>query len=185
MVAQQVAEAYRAYLGLSLDDLNGPIAALQERLHASDSPDDYKRLADCFSLSVKSRRRQGIAIGPETVVALPAWKLYSITGAWRQAVDSGQGVVDILVNAGRMQQALDILERQLLPTAETYNLPELIFGLRSHRAVTLAYTSDIPAALAEIDSLSGYEPTPEQAADFCRQKAIIEALAARQRPPAR
>ncbi|MFJ2559938.1 MULTISPECIES: dsDNA nuclease domain-containing protein [unclassified Streptomyces] len=185
VVAQQVAEAYRAYLGLSLDDLDGPIAALQERLHASDSPDDYKRLADCFSLSVKSRRRQGVASGPETVVAIPAWKLYSITGAWRQAVDSGQEVVDILVNAGRMQQALNILERQLLPMAETHNLPELIFGLRSHRAVTLAYTSDIPAALAEIDSLSGYEPTPEQAADFCRQKAIIEALAARQRPPAR
>ncbi|MEU8295625.1 dsDNA nuclease domain-containing protein [Streptomyces pseudogriseolus] len=183
VVALKVAEAYRVHLGLTLDELDGPTARLQERLHASDSPDDFKRLADCFSLSVKSRRRQGMVSGPRTVAALAATKLYLITGTWRQAVDSGQEVVDILVNGGRMQQALNILERQLLPVAEEYNLSELMFGLRSQRAIVLAHTGDTATALAEIDNLSGYDPTPEQAADLRRQKAAIEALAARQQQP--
>jgi tetratricopeptide (TPR) repeat protein len=185
VVASQVADAYRAYLGLSLAELNGPTAGLQERMHASDSPDDFKRLADGYSLSVKARRRQGIVSGPRTVAAVPATKLYLITGAWRQAVDSGQEVVDILLNTGQVQQALNILERQLLPVAQEYNLPDLMIGLRSHHAIALAHAGDATAALAEIDSLSGYEPTPDQAADIRRQRALIEALAARQPPRTR
>ncbi|MFM9452442.1 dsDNA nuclease domain-containing protein [Streptomyces europaeiscabiei] len=179
VVASQAADGYRAYLGLSLDELSGPTSALQERLYDSDSPDDFKRLADCFSLSVRARRRQGVVSGPRTVAAVPATKLYLITGAWRQAVDSGQEVVDILMNTGKVQQALNILERQLLPIAQEYNLPDLMIGLRSHHAIVLAHAGDVTAALAEIDSLSGYEPTPDQAADIRRQKALIKAIAAR------
>ncbi|MGW1290556.1 hypothetical protein ACWD4N_45020, partial [Streptomyces sp. NPDC002586] len=182
VMALQAADAYRAHLGLSADALNGPTTGLQRRLHASDSPDDYKRLADGYALSVKARRKQGITSGPRTVAALPATKLYLITGAWRQAVDSGQEVVDILMNAGQVQQALNILERQLLPVAEEYKLHDLVIGLRSQHAIVLAHAGDVIAALAEINGLSGYEPTPEQAADIRRQKAIIEALAARQQP---
>jgi hypothetical protein len=184
VVASQAADAYRAHLGLSLDELNGPTPALQERLYANESPDDFKRLADCYSLSVRCRRRQGVVSGPRTVAALPATKLYLITGSWRQAVDSGQEVVDILLNTGKAQQALNILERQLLPVAQEYNLPDLMIGLRSHHAVTLAHAGDVTAALGEIDSLSGYEPTPDEAADIRRQRAIIKALAARQKPGA-
>ncbi|WP_331752773.1 ATP-binding protein (plasmid) [Streptomyces sp. NBC_00637] len=183
VVASQAADAYRGHLGLSLDELNGPTPALQERLYASESPDDFKRLADCYSLSVRCRRRQGIVSGPQTVAAVPAAKLYLISGAWRQAVDSGQEVVDILLNTGKAQQALNILERQLLPVAQEYNLPDLMIGLRSHHAIVLAHAGDVTAALAEIDSLSGYEPTPDQAADIRRQRAIIQGLAARQKPP--
>jgi tetratricopeptide (TPR) repeat protein len=184
VAASQAADAYRAHLGLSLDELNGPTPSLQERLYDSDSPDDFKRLADCFSLSVRARRRQGVGSGPRTVAAVPATKLYLITGSWRQAVDSGQEVVDILMNTGKVQQALNILERQLLPIAQEYNLPDLMIGLRSHHAIVLAHAGDVTAALAEIDSLSGYEPTPVQAADIRRQKALIKAIAARQKPGA-
>ncbi|MFF4429775.1 dsDNA nuclease domain-containing protein [Streptomyces sp. NPDC001513] len=185
VLATKGAAAYCEHLGLDFDDLHGPTADLQQRFRTSDSPDEYKRLADCFSLSVKARRRQGVVSGPMTMAAIPAMKLYSVTGAWLQFVDSGQEVVDILVNAGSMQQALSILERELLPVAREYNLSELMIGLRSHRAVILAHMGDIAAALAEIDGLASYEPSPGQASDISRQKAIIEALAAQQPPSAR
>lgn len=180
VLAAKSADDYCEHLGLDVDNLYGPTADLQQWFHASDSPEEYKRLADCFSLSVRARRRQGIVSGPMTMAAIPAMNLYSLTGSWLQAVDSGQEVVDILVNAGSMQKALNILERQLLPVAQEYNLSEMMIGLRSHRAVILAHTGDIAAARAEIDGLSSYEPSPQQASDIRRQKDIIESLAAQQ-----
>ncbi|MFJ2561224.1 MULTISPECIES: hypothetical protein [unclassified Streptomyces] len=73
-----------------------------------------------------------------------------------------------------------MIDRQLLPITQAYNLPELIVGLRSHRAVVLARTGDIAAARTEISSLTRYEFTPAQAADIREQASIIEELAAQQ-----
>ncbi|BCL20520.1 hypothetical protein GCM10017668_23630 [Streptomyces tuirus] len=179
VVATRLAADYCAYLGLSPSELTGPIIGLEARVGSSEDPDDYKRLADCLSLSVRARRSQGVVSGPETLSAIPAMHLYQLTGCWRQAVDSGQEVVDILMNAGDMQQALSILNR-LLAMAKEFNLQEMMVGLRSQRAVVLAWLGDIAAARAEIGSLSGYEATPDQAADIRRQKSIIESLAAQQ-----
>jgi hypothetical protein len=44
-VAEKAADAYRVHLGLSFDELDGPTGGLQERLHASDSPCDWRSAA--------------------------------------------------------------------------------------------------------------------------------------------
>ncbi|WP_147945447.1 hypothetical protein [Microbispora sp. CSR-4] len=107
--------------------------------------------------------------------------LFLVTGAWRSAVDSGQDVVETLMRVNEPHKALNLLDRQLLPVAEQCNLPDLIVGLRSQRAVVLAYTGDIMAARAEINNLRLYEATPEQADDIRHQTYIIEHLS-RYRP---
>jgi hypothetical protein len=65
----------------------------------------------------------------------------------------------------------------------TYDPPELIAGLRSQRAVALAYAGDIAAARAEISSLAQYETTLDQADDIRHQTRLIEQLAVRRTPP--
>jgi len=143
----------------------------------SETPDDYKRLADCFAMHVKCCRQLKLDYGS---AAFPAMKLYMVSGAWRSAVDLGQDVVETLLRVNEAQAALSLIDQQLLPIAQAYNLPELIVGLRSHRAVVLARTGDIAAARAEISSLTRYEPTPAQADDIREQASIIEELAAQQ-----
>lgn len=175
--ALELADAYCVHLGLDLADLHGPIEALQQTCLNSETPDDYKRLADCFAMHVKCCRQLKLDYGS---AAFPAMKLYMITGAWRSAVDLGQDVVETLLRFDEAQAALGLIDRQLLPITQAYNLPELIIGLRSHRAVILARTGDIAAARAEISSLTRYEPTPAQADDIREQASIIEELAAQQ-----
>ncbi len=175
--ALELADAYCDHLGLAAADLHRPIEALQQACSDSETPDDYKRLADCFAMHVKCCRQLKLDYGS---AALPAMKLYMITGAWRSAVDLGQDVVETLLRFDETQAALSLIDRQLLPITQAYNLPELIVGLRSHRAVVLARTGDIAAARAEISSLTQYEPTPAQADDIREQASIIEELAAQQ-----
>lgn len=110
-------------------------------------------------------------------MAFPAMKLYLFTAAWRSAIDLGQDVVESLMRAGETRAALDLIDRQLVPVAEDYNLPEDVIGLRSQRAVVLAYLGDIAAARAELDSLDHYEVTPAQAYDIQHQRRIVERLA--------
>lgn len=179
VLAAEVASDYCAHLGLTPGELSGPLDLLRARVGGSEDPDDYKRLADCLSPSVRARRRQGAVSGPETLPAIPAMRLYQLTGCWRQAIDSGQEVVDILVSTGDGQQALSVLDG-LLTWAQDFNLPEMVVGLRSQRAVVLAWLGDIAAARAESNLLSGCEATPDQAADMRSQKSRIEALAAQQ-----
>ncbi|MEU8787086.1 hypothetical protein [Streptomyces sp. NPDC048637] len=143
----------------------------------SETPDDYKRLADCFAMHVKCCRQLKLDYGS---AAFPAMKLYMAAGAWRSAVDLGQDVVETMLRFDEAQAALNLIDRQLLPITQAYNLPELIVGLRSHRAVVLARTGDIAAARTEISSLTRYEFTPAQAADIREQASIIEELAAQQ-----
>lgn len=175
--ALELADAYCDHLGLTPADLHGPIEALQQACLNSETPDDYKRLADCFAMHVKCCRQLKLDYGS---AAFPAMKLYMVAGAWRSAVDLGQDVVQTLLRFDEAQSALSLIDRQLRPIAQAYNLPELIIGLRSHRALVLARTGDIAAARAEISSLTRYEPTPAQADDIREQASIIEELAAQQ-----
>ncbi|MFI6661474.1 hypothetical protein ACIBL8_38835 [Streptomyces sp. NPDC050523] len=108
-------------------------------------------------------------------------RLYLITAAWHSAIDLGQDVVESLRRADETRSALELIDRQLIPVAESCNLPEDMVGLRSQRAVVLAYLGDTAAASAELDSLDRYEVTPEQAYDIQQQRRIVERLA-RQRP---
>ncbi|WP_228031208.1 hypothetical protein [Streptomyces phyllanthi] len=178
--AVELADAYCRHLGLEVDHLVGNTAALQEACERSETPDDFKRLADCFALFVKCCRQLDADYGP---MAFPAMKLYLFTGAWRSAIDLGQDVVESMMRVDETQAALDLIDRQLMPVARDYNLPELFVGLRSQRAVVLACTGDIAAARAEINSLAQYAVTPDQANDIYHQTGIIEALASRPSAP--
>ncbi|MFD7552575.1 ATP-binding protein [Streptomyces sp. NPDC059816] len=175
--ALELADAYCVHLGLDLANLHGPTEALQQACLNSETPEDYKRLADCFAMHVKCCRQLKLDYGS---AAFPAMKLYMAAGAWRSAVDLGQDVVETMLRFDEAQAALNLIDRQLLPITQAYNLPELIVGLRSHRAVVLARTGDIAAARTEISSLTRYEFTPAQAADIREQASIIEELAAQQ-----
>ncbi|MER6145189.1 hypothetical protein ABT174_35075 [Streptomyces sparsogenes] len=173
--AAELADDYRGHLHLENAQLFGDTTALREAFESSETPDDYKRLADCYALFVKSCRKLGIGYGP---VAFPAMKLYLFTAAWRSAVDLGQDAVETLMQVGETRTALDLLDRQLIPVANDYNLPEDIVGLRSQRAVVLAYLGDIAAARAELDALDHYQVTPHQTYDIEHQRRVVERLAA-------
>jgi hypothetical protein len=176
--AAELADDYRHHLYLENTHLFGDTTALRAAFESSETPDDYKRLADCYALFVKSCRKLGVAYG---AVAFPAMKLYLFTAAWRSAIDLGQDAVETLMQVGETRAALDLLDRQLIPVANDYNLPEDIVGLRSQRAVVLAYLGDIAAARAELDTLDHYEVTPDQAYDIQHQRRAVERLAAQ--PP--
>ncbi|WP_328688179.1 hypothetical protein OHA74_52920 [Streptomyces phaeochromogenes] len=102
----------------------------------------------------------------------------SFTAAWRSAMDLGQDAVETLMQVGETRAALDPLDRQLIPVAADYNLPEDAVGLRSQRTVVLAYLGDIAAAHAELDIFDHYEVTPYQACDIHHQRRAVERLAA-------
>ncbi|MFD7461099.1 MULTISPECIES: ATP-binding protein [unclassified Streptomyces] len=172
--AAELADDYRSHLHLENAHLFGDTTALRQAFESSESPDDYKRLADCYALFVKSCRKLGIGYG---LAAFPAMKLYLFTAAWRSAVDLGQDAVETLMQVGETRAALDLLDRQLIPVANDYNLPEDMVGLRSQRAVVLAYLGDIAAARAELDALDHYEVTPDQAYDIQHQRRVVERLA--------
>jgi hypothetical protein len=178
--AAALADDYRRHLHLEIAHLFGDTTVLREAFESSDTPDDFKRLADCFALFVKSCRKLGVGYGP---VAFPAMKLYLLTAAWRSAIDLGQDAVETLMQADETRAALDLLDLQLIPVAKDYNLPDDIVGLRSQRAVVLAYLGDIAAARAELDALDHYEVTPDQAYDIHHQRRVVERLAAQQPTP--
>ncbi|MFB7052029.1 hypothetical protein ACFCXT_02610 [Streptomyces vinaceus] len=177
-VVMEVAESYVEHLALTPEDVfTRPIDQLRVMCHESDHPDDYKRLADCLSTYVLTCRKLGRGSGPW---AIPARRLYTVAGAWRSAIRSGQDVVDTYVEHGQFADALALLDTGLLPIAAQFNLPEMVFGLRSQRAVVLAWSGDVSAARAEMADLSAYEATPDQTLDFQHQVRLIEEIAAQQ-----
>jgi hypothetical protein len=134
-----------------------------------------------FSSYVRACRKLQRDIGPW---AIPAMNLYLATGAWRQAVDSGQDVVDILLfTLGDPPEALRLINELLLPIVAEYNLPDLIVDLRSFRALALSLNGDVAAGRAEISALEPYDVTPDQARDIRHRTQLIEQCAAHQAAP--
>ncbi|WP_181763695.1 ATP-binding protein [Streptomyces albidus (ex Kaewkla and Franco 2022)] len=183
-VVESVKQSYVTHLGLpsdyaqlSVDDLKAHIA------QGNASSDDYKRLADCIAAYVRTCRKMGNLDSGERAWAHPAMKLFLATGAWRQAIDSGQDVVDfILFEVGDPYEALRMINSTLLPITAEYNLPDLIVDLRSFRALVVAFTGDIAAGRMEIRALEAYEMTSDQALDLNGRSQLIEQLAAQQSP---
>ncbi|TYR63220.1 ATP-binding protein [Streptomyces parvus] len=170
LLAMEVALAYMDHLGLEDDDLLTPKAELHAKCVNSDTPDDFKRLADCFGLAVLVYRKLNrMDFAPW---AVRAHKLYAVSGATRSAINSGQDVADVLrlTNPG---EALKILDTLML-AAEEENLQDVIIGLRSQRAEVLARTGDIEGARTEISILSQYDLTNDQAMDIRHQSQLIE-----------
>ncbi|MFI0875227.1 ATP-binding protein [Streptomyces parvus] len=173
LLTMEVAVAYMDHLGLGDDDLLAPHAELHAKCVSSETPDDFKRLADCFGLAVLVLRKLNrIDFGPW---AARAQNLYAASGATRSAINSAQDFADVL-RLTNPCEALKILDRMLL-AAQHENLPDLIIGLRSQRAEILARTGDITGARTEIGILSQYELTFDQAMDIRLQSQLIEEIA--------
>lgn len=178
-IALDLATAYMDHLDLQDDDFAAPIGELHSRCLSHDTPDDFKRLADCFNLVVGVHRKLGsMGFAPW---AVRAHKLYVVTGATRSAINSGQDMADVLRLINPLG-ALEILDRMLL-AAEEENLLDVIIGVRSQRAEVLARTGDVAQARMEIDVLSRYNLTSDQAMDIQYQSGLIDEIADQQ-PPA-
>ncbi|MEV5956811.1 ATP-binding protein [Streptomyces sp. NPDC051987] len=175
-LAVDVARAYLDHLGLEVDDIMAPMNVLHAQCLNHDTPDDFKRLADCFNLVVVVHRKlNSMAFGNWAVWAR---RLYAVSGATRSAINSGQDVADVL-RLTDPAEALKMLDTLRL-AAEEDNLPDMVIGVRSQRALILAHTGDIAGARAEIDVLSRYDLTRNQSEDIRHQSQLIEEIANRQ-----
>ncbi|WP_405639899.1 hypothetical protein [Streptomyces uncialis] len=179
ILAMDVAEAYFDHLELKPGDIVGVgVEELSDRWEQQGLDlDDCKRLADCLALTVRCKRQLDEHHG---LAALHAMKFYHLAGAWRSVVTIGREVVDDFVEIGDLQQALQLLERTLLPLVQLHALDELVIGLRSQRAVVIAHTGDYTAARSELDILQRYDVPPQQAREIENQRALIEHLTTQQ-----
>lgn len=172
-LAAGLTDTYMDHLGLTPPDILLPVEVLHERCVSHATPDDFKRLADCFGLLVKVARKLGrMDFEPW---ALWAFKLYNASGATRSAIDSGQDLADVECwtnPAGALKQ-LD----SLLRAAQENNLLDMIVGIRSQRAFVLALAGDVPGARAEMEALARYDLTPSEIDDIRHQSQLIEEIA--------
>ncbi|MEV7022346.1 hypothetical protein [Kitasatospora sp. NPDC093558] len=170
-----VGTAYFDHLGLEPDDVLGASAAEIRALVAPVDSwlDDCKHVADCLFLYVCCCRHLNRPYG---LAALHAMKFYEVSGAWRSLVTVGQDAVDDLVEAGALEDALELIDRHLLPLTGHFALFGEVIGLRSQRAVLTAWLGDPQAALAQLDALEQYDLTGGQARDIRSQRQLVEAI---------
>ncbi|MFJ9763273.1 AAA family ATPase [Streptomyces erythrochromogenes] len=178
-LAWDAAREFMRQIGLEEEDLTASVDELSDRWASHDSPDDFKRLADCFDLIVVAHRKlESMQFG---LWAMWAMKFYEVSGAPRSAINSGQDVADVL-RLQDPQGALGLLD-QLLQAAENNGLPDMVIGVRSQRAEVLARLGDVSGAREEIALLSRYELTSAQELDLQYQSQLIEEIAKEPRNP--
>ncbi|MGW6521739.1 hypothetical protein [Streptomyces sp. NPDC054962] len=175
-IALNLAKTYMAHLGLQDSDVVGTsVEQLAARLEAADADlDDCKRLADCLALAVRCKRQLNQWFG---LAALHAMKFYQLTQAWRHFVVIGQDIADDFVELGDLQQAMELLDKALMPAAQRQGLGDRLLAVRAQRAVVLAHTGDFTAARTEIESLLCYDVPPSQTQEINDQRDLIEQLA--------
>ncbi|MFE3197855.1 hypothetical protein [Embleya sp. NPDC059237] len=174
--ALSAAEAYYHHLGLTVENVVGMATAqLRAMVAVGDTwQDDCKHLADCLGLYVRTCRQRSQGYG---LAALHAMKFYGLSAAWRSMVTIGQDAADDLVEVGNLTGALKLIDESLLPLTNHYALVDEVIGLRSQRAVIIAWLGDPDAALAQLDVLQQYGLTAEQSLDIRSQRRLVEAIA--------
>ncbi|AUG76280.1 hypothetical protein CFP65_1381 [Kitasatospora sp. MMS16-BH015] len=174
--ALEVAADYYEHFGLDVEDVVGASAEETRALVESVGSwvEDCKHLADCLFLYVVCCRHLNASYG---LAAMHAMKFYYLSGAWRSMVAAGQDAVDNLLEIGAVDEALQLIDRDLLPLTTQLALLEQVIGLRSQRAVIVAYRGEPEAALAELEVLEQYELTADQALDLQAQRRLVESMA--------
>jgi hypothetical protein len=109
-----------------------------------------------------------------------------MAGAPRSAVQAGQDAVDEFITHGLIEEARQLIERDLLPAVRHFALIDLLVPIRAQYAVVLAWQGHASAARAEMAAIEAYDTTPERRREIQNQRALIEAIAdGRLRPPPR
>ena len=134
-------------LGKNLPDLT----KLLQR--TEDSYQYIKHLADAFHLRSILLAKMG---GDPGLSRMYAVKLFSLVGAADSAIRVGQDAVDDWIARGEFAAARTMLEQQVLPMAEHYQMVGHMITIRSQYAVVLAYCGQFAAAEQEIARLDGY-----------------------------
>jgi hypothetical protein len=97
----------------------------------------------------------------------------------------GQDLADEFVGRADYAGALDVFERNLLPTILKLRMVSHIIPVRSQYAVVLAYSGNVQAADAEMTRLAPYESglSDEGKRELQRQRQLIARLKLEAPPP--
>lgn len=176
--AELLYQEYYKILGLGPTDVIGVnppqiIKALGGNL--SDHKDDLKHLADCVALYAMSRNKQGLRSG---LAGLHALKFYTMAGAYRSAVKTGQDVADDFIAHNDPEGARQIMEGHLLPLVREYRLTENMVPVRAQYAVILAHCGKGKAAREEMERLQPFAAslTPKAQHELQGQVELIKAI---------
>jgi hypothetical protein len=107
-----------------------------------------------------------------------AMKLYAMAGASRSAVQIGQEVVDEFIEHGLIEEARQLVERDLLPAVRHYGLVDLLVPIRGQYAVVLAWQGNAAAARVEMAAIEAYDTSPQRRREIQNQRTLIEEIAA-------
>jgi tetratricopeptide (TPR) repeat protein len=136
--------------------------------------DDLKRLADTLEMFAMCCMKQG---KPSGLARLHAHKFFLMCDAYTSAVRVGQDAVDELLDKGDTTQALQMLEKNLLPMINEFKLMEHIVPVRAHRATVLAYAGRHQEALSEIEKLRAFAVNgPGKPEELERQHELIRRI---------
>lgn len=151
-VAHRISEAVaRAYFRrLRIDPTELVLVSLPQLIShlgpRADASDELKRLADALDLGETAR--MSYIAGPPSLAWVHAHKLYALSGAHASAVRVGIEMVEAYVGFGDGQGAKELLEKALIPTAESWGLVDYIVQLRAQYSVVLAYCGEVEKARA-------------------------------------
>ncbi|HEV2160445.1 SEC-C metal-binding domain-containing protein [Bradyrhizobium sp.] len=183
-ITGQLISEYYTLLGLTPAQVigNNPDKIFPLLKQSEDLTDDLKHLADTLDLQAMATNRLG---SPSRLERIHAMKFYSMAHALDSYVRVGQDLVDEFVERADYIGALDVFERNLLPTILRMKMASHIIPVRSQYAVVLAYSGRFEAAEAEMARLAPYESglTEEGRTEMQRQRRHIARMRLEAPPP--
>lgn len=183
-ITGQLISEYYTLLGLTPAQVigNNPDKIFPLLKQSEDLTDDLKHLADTLDLQAMATNRLG---NPSPLERIHAMKFYSMAHALDSYVRVGQDLVDEFVERADYIGALDVFERNLLPSILRMKMASHIIPVRSQYAVVLAYSGRFEAAEAEMARLAPYESglTEEGRTEMQRQRRHIARMRLEAPPP--
>jgi hypothetical protein len=180
----ELIEEYYQVLGLTLAQVTGknPPEIFPLLKKGKDRTDDLKHLADTLELQAMAVNKMG---RPARMERIHAMKFYSMAHALDSYVRVGQDLVDEFVSRADYIGALDVFERNLLPTILGLKMASRIIPVRAQYAVVLAFSGNFQAADAEMARLAPYESglSDEGRMELQRQRRQIARMKLNAPPP--
>ena len=176
-ITQQLIPEYYDLLGLTPAQVTGnnPDKIWPLIRKDPDPTDDLKHLADALDLQAMALERLG-RFSP--LGRIHAMKFYTLAHSLDSFVRVGQDLVDEFVKRADYIAALDVFERNLIPTIVGLKLASHVIAVRSHYAVVLAHAGRFGAADAEMARLAPYESglTEQARLELQRARQLIGRL---------